>query len=585
MTFLALPPAQVLLLAAATAGAVVGLYLLKPGHRRMLVPSSLLWQRVLAARGAYSRREKLRTLVSILLAVVIALAMALAIARPRIESLAAGTRRTVIVLDTSPSMASRTSDGRTRWQRAEDRARELIDDAAPGTEFRVVDTSGWTAFPFTGDRSEARAQIAAMAPMGSRSRFPNLDAHDAAVYFISDGVGLREVPPFATPIPVFERAQNVAITAFDVRAVPADPLEHEAYLEVHNAGAAAIAEVVVSSNGEDELRRTVRLAAGETLKEVLDLSRSRGGVVEARVRASGDALPLDDVGFAYLPPRRRVRVLLVTRGSSPLSAVLRADRHVDLRIVDPAMFREPVDTDVYVFDRFAPPTPPAKPALIVGAPPAAWLPPARGVVRRPEGVTWDRSHPVTRFLALDDIAIVRASKLEAGELAVLAGSRETPLILASPAGRWVLLTFALEASDFPLHPGFPIFIENVLAWFAGEPLALPRRAGDVAFPLPNAEVRTGDGSIVPSHQELGTTVARISAPGLYSATRGDASVRVALQVADGSLSDINRTMFEGASPGRLDKAPVAYEPWFLMLLAAVVLLGVEWAAYHRRLTV
>lgn len=584
MTFLALSPPQVLLLAVATAGAVVALYFLKPGHRRVLVASALLWQRVLAAHAAYSRREKLRTLASILLAATIALTMAFSIARPRIDSLAAPTKRTVIVLDTSPSMGARTADGHTRWQRAAERARRLIDDAAPDTEFRVVDTSGATAFPVTGDRAEARAFIDGMSPLGSRPRFPNVDPRDATVYFVSDGVGLPDVPAFVKPLSVFERAQNVAITAFDLRPVPANPLEYEGYLEVHNAGTATDVELAVGGNGEDSIHRSLRLAANETYKEVLDLSRLSGGVVEAYVHANGDALPLDDVGFAYLPSQRRMRVVLVTRGNSHLTTLLKSDRHVELQIVDPRAFHESAEADAYVFDRFAPPTAPSRPSLIIGSPTAGWLAESHGIVRKPEVTTWIQDHPVTRFLSLDDVSIERAAKIDPGNLTVLAASRETPLIVASTTPRWVMVTFELEASDFPLHPAFPVFVENVLAWFAGEPLALRRRAGDIVFPLPNAEVRASDGTIVPSHQRLGSTVARISAPGVYTAHRGDADVRVALQLADRSLSEINRTFFDGRPPATADRAPVRREPWFLMLVAAIVLLGAEWLAYHRRIT-
>ena len=122
MTFLALTGFQAALLALVTAGAIVALYFLKLRHRRVVVASSLLWSRVLDERQAHSLWEKLRRLISIILAVLSDLLIALAVARPEIHWLTGGGERTLVVLDTSPSMLARTSDGQTRWQHAVDAA-------------------------------------------------------------------------------------------------------------------------------------------------------------------------------------------------------------------------------------------------------------------------------------------------------------------------------------------------------------------------------------------------------------------------------------------------------------------------------
>src|SRR5215510_9300363 len=142
MTFLALTGFQTALLALVTAGAIVGLYFLKLRHRRMVVASSLLWRRVLDERQAQSLWEKLRRLISIVAAVLIGLLIALAVARPEVHWLTGGGERTLLVLDTSPSMLARTHDGQTRWQHAVDSALGTVNGSAPSSEFRVADTAG-----------------------------------------------------------------------------------------------------------------------------------------------------------------------------------------------------------------------------------------------------------------------------------------------------------------------------------------------------------------------------------------------------------------------------------------------------------
>src|SRR5499426_1685216 len=163
MTFLALSPLEAALLALLTSGAIVALYFLKLRHRRVVISSSILWKRVLDDRESHSLWEKLRTIISVLIAVTIALLIALSLARPEIESLTGKNERIVIVLDSSPTMNTNTSDGKTRWQHAAERAKSLLDSGGPTTEFRVLDTAEVTASAFTTDRNEVRKLIDTMS--------------------------------------------------------------------------------------------------------------------------------------------------------------------------------------------------------------------------------------------------------------------------------------------------------------------------------------------------------------------------------------------------------------------------------------
>src|SRR5438067_12718487 len=110
MTFLALSPLQAALLAILTAGTIVALYFLKLRHRRVVISSSILWRRVLDEQQSHSLWEKLRRILSIVIAVTIALLIALALARPEAESLTGKNERIGLGLDTSPAVNTQTSD-------------------------------------------------------------------------------------------------------------------------------------------------------------------------------------------------------------------------------------------------------------------------------------------------------------------------------------------------------------------------------------------------------------------------------------------------------------------------------------------
>jgi hypothetical protein len=172
MTFLALTPVEAILLALITAGAVISFYFLKLRHRRVVISSSILWRRVLDERESHSLWEKLRRVVSIIIAVTITLLLAFALARPEIESLTGKNERVVVILDTSPTMRTLTQDGETRWQHAVEKAKGLLETGGPTTEFRVIDTAGMTASAFTTDRNEVRKLIDQMSPKTADPQCP-----------------------------------------------------------------------------------------------------------------------------------------------------------------------------------------------------------------------------------------------------------------------------------------------------------------------------------------------------------------------------------------------------------------------------
>src|SRR5207249_10400518 len=127
----------------------------------------------------------------------------------------------------------------------------------------------------------------------------------------------------------------------------------------------------LSGTGGQRISRTLRLATEEIYKDVFDLSQFSGGGVRATIQSKDDALPLDDVAFAYLPVKRKTRTMLVTRGNNFLETLLKLDTYVELLVTDPANYRESPTIDAYIFDRFAPATVPSRPALIIGAPSAS----------------------------------------------------------------------------------------------------------------------------------------------------------------------------------------------------------------------
>ena len=591
MTFLALTGLQAALLALVTAGAIVALYFLRLRHRRMVVASSLLWARVLDERQSQSLWEKLRRLISIVVAVLIGLLIALAVARPEMHWLTGGGERTLLVLDTSPSMLARTRDGSTRWQHAVTAALRTVNASAPSAEFRVADTAGRVDAAPTTDRREIREAIERMKPLAGMASFPEKDAETANVRFITDGVVPLAMPKGTIRESVFEEAENVAITAFEIRSTASSALAYEAYLEVHNYGKQdREVHLKIAGAGGQQIEKVLNLQAGGEFGGPFDLSKFEGGGIRATIQAGGDALSLDDAAYAYLPVERRAKTLLVTNGSPYLEALLNLDALVDLTVIKPAQYQPDPSFDAYIFDGFAPQNAPPRPALLIGETPnTAWLPQAKGTIAKPRFASWTEDHPVMRYVSLHDVALEKAARVDATNLNVLAEADDkSPLILTSgelQSPRWVLLTFSLKTSDFPLHSGFPLFIDNALAWLSREPLALRRQPGMVSVPLAHAEIKALNGTVLQSYPRGETTIFEATEPGLYVATHEDSRQYLAVNLASSQYSNLNKTVSQKDRPAAVTAGWLEQELWFYMIVAAALLLVVEWFTYHRGITV
>jgi len=631
MSFLALTPTQAAILLGITGVAVVLLYLLKPPPQRVVIPSSLIWKRLLQARKRSSWLDRLRWWISLLVALLIGLGVALALTEPELGVGVGERANLAVVVDNSPTMGTVSNDGYTRFEHAVERARQQVRRAGEGSEFLVADTAGQVAAPRFVDRRQALETLDSLEVAGAAERlhFPRLDVSDARLVFFSDGVRVRDVPPGVDVVSVFRPATNVAITAFEIRPVPADPTGYQGYLEVTNASPEARNVTIrVRGVGSAAMESTVALQPGEQLSETVNLASFGRGAVQATVNAPGDSLAIDDRAYAWLPARQLRRVTLVTRGSLYLETLLLLDPRVELTVVRPEEFQTAGPADVLVFDRWAPLAPPAAPAILVRPSQVSWLHPLTGQVESPEVGVVSRNEPLLENVGFEDLDVQRAARVDldtppaalagpgqvsgsdatagapapgaAGALPaattgarVVLGTAEVPLILtAEVPTRLVELTFALDESNFPLQPGFPIFLANALTWVMDEQQAVSRSAGRVEVPLPGARVSDLDGDDQPTWQLRGRTVFEATEPGLYTATIGDRRVHVAVNAVDRAVSEVNASPLptEASAPlfggvTTVERSAGLEHLWMILLTGATLLVVAEWWTYHRRWTV
>jgi hypothetical protein len=470
---------------------------------------------------------------------------------------------------------------------------------APGTQVWLADTMRRVATPAFQYRDDALMELAQLQVSYGSAPVVPLPEQSAGVetVVITDGVSIGAVPAQARLESVFEAVENAGITAFEVRALPADPRRYLAYVELVNAsGIEKSIEVAVAGVGGKRVSRIAAVAAGGIHKELFDISDFDGGPVRASIAMPGDGLAADDVAYSMLPARRVLRVALVTGGNPFLEKSLQAQPRVKMTVIAPARYVDDRNYDAIVFDRFAPGPRPHVPALLFRPSRADWLPPPRKEVANVSVNAWNAAHPLLQNISLSDLSIDRAVVVELkdraknAESVLASGPGGAPLIVVHEDGtRWISFSFVLDESNFALHAGFPLLLNNALNWMLDEQPAVGRGLGLIEVPVAGARVVTADGKELPVQSIAGGSLFEVDAPGLFTVVSGHQRLRVVANLFDRQITDVNKSwlarnkpetdIFDGAN------AALAFDAWFVLLIAAASLLLFEWWSWNRRMTV
>jgi len=596
------------LLYGALAGLVVLIFLLRIARRGRAVSSTLIWQKVMG-----STRSLWKELLSLLVQLLLLLLVCLALVDPRPPEEAIARRWAVLVFDASESMAAYDGDA-ARLRLAGRQAWRLIETLAPVDRVMIVSAGAETEAhtPFTADREELKKALGNLAAGGVAPRFDEAAAYALSAFDYAgigddderrlivftdrpDRLTLPETPGVETTVVgVGAAAPNLAITRFAVRRATAGAITYKAFIEVSNFSEyPARAELTLYTPEKILGKQTLALAPEEVFTRTVDLDFSAVGKLTVLLNdivfaggERGDAHRTDDAAFAFVPAMRKARVLLVHQDNRFLYNVLALNPEVDLVSLAPGEYQPAMaaGADVVVFDRFAPPQPPACSAVYFGVRGAPFV--SSGVEDHPAPTGWADGPPLLRHVAMDSMLIEKAYILKPRQDdVVLMGHFEGALILLRVEENRFLLGvgFALEDTDFPLQMAFPIFMHNVIHIFANQPegdirsgyrlgerVELPVTAGRdrVVVKVPSGEK---DKKITLPVRD-GRAVFRPKAPGFYMYEDGEALKVFAVSLTDAEESNLAVTP-GGALPA-FEARPenVAADIWWpYFILAAMIL--------------
>jgi Ca-activated chloride channel family protein len=465
---------------AAAIPVVILFYLLKRKRVVKLVSSTLLWQKFLAETQASAPFQKLRKNWLLILQLILLTLAVVALSRPFFKTKAKPAELRVVILDASASMQA-TDESPTRFEKARSEALKWVDSLADTDQMVILQAGANTEVKQSATSEKAalrRALQSCICSDGPTRLVPALrmaeslvrDQRNAEVHLFSDGAvpELNEFENKGLPL-IFHRvgksANNIGITALDVRANPEDSRQRAVYVSIANFSSNVIqseAELLL----DDRLLETrpLKIPAGEASPQVFKASQARDGIFTVRLTSKDDLGADDQASIVSLLPKP-VKVLLVSRGNRLLEKAFRAVANVQLAVAtdltDPA-----TSFDFVVLDDVIPSVWPACNVLAFHVVNTNWVP---GVARveNPAIVDWRTAHPLLRYSGFDNVQVMSSLTSKTPSWAVsLADAPQAPLILAGELGRQriIWIGFDILESNWPLRVSFPIFIANAVDW-------------------------------------------------------------------------------------------------------------------------
>lgn len=540
--------------------AVIGMYLLKLRRDETVVPSTLLWSRLVADVEANAPWQKLRRTLLLLLQLLLVVILALLAARPFLERPAGLARDVVLVIDTSASMGA-TDVLPNRLAVAKAAAVAALHDLPTGGKVSVIaaDRSARIVVNETTDLGRVRQALDGIVPTSTHGDLGDAlelaaklaaRSGDAQILVATDGALATPprgiVPARITVLPVGRERRNQAIVAMAVRT----------------AASAVTRSVFVSVANLDLERASRRLEVwGDgALIEVRDLSldpqaRSdvviddvpRGvGTLEVRLvgadptlSGAPDQLAVDDHAWAVIPPDRKRLILVVGPGDPYLETALSYLPNTELFGVTATEYGPTTDRkdgrpwDLVIFEGALPAALPRAPILAIAPGATSPLGEMTGTLTNPGIGSLNPDEPILRYVDLSTTHIAAAERFVLPEWArtVIPGPSGAPLLYAGlRAGLpTAVMAFEPRRSDLPLQVAFPILLANLTGELLGgstAPAEAVQPGTPVTLTIPQGAtglaVTRPDGSVVElvpgSGLAASVTFAGTDLPGVYVVT-------------------------------------------------------------------
>lgn len=492
------------------------MYMLKKRYTDTLVPSHLLWNRLLREQEANRPWQRLRSRLLLILQLLAALIAVLALMQPVLVGPHASDGHAVLLIDRSGSMSASMNSAdeptATRLSESINAINDWLDKQPNDKPISIVITGAEPEvlasrekdhrllreklegiIPFYGRSDNAAALSFADSLHGGDKEGTTVLITDGNWIDAAEASAISLAAPIERLVPsqVDEDAsfENGSILSLGLREDTRSPEHQYASVTVrndsHRSRTYAVDIYAYNSNGDEIFRTDLTLEADAGDWQSAESKRlPPADYYKAVLRGSPDRVAADNTAYQFPQSPRTGRALLVTEGNLFLEKALAL---AGVQIVksspeQPAPEGELArDLDFVIIDghyeRLQ--TLPEWSEWLQNMP--LWIidHPVEGDSRTvvPANVEAKTTeHPVTEYLTFEDTHIGRFLQPEASEVAwgepIVQYGGQTAIYAGSKQGRPQLrFTFNLQDSDLPLRPEFPILILHASEWMNGADLA------------------------------------------------------------------------------------------------------------------
>jgi len=484
----------------------------------------------------------------------------------------------------------------------------------------------------TSDLDEALRVAASLANPGRTSEEGSGDvrwaeAREADLRIFTDG-GFGKVSNFAMGnlepryVGIGELdARNVGITAFSTQRNPERPEQLQAYARLENFTEKDIkVTATLTIDGERPDTTDVVLPKNEQGGIEFDLGELETGTLRLTIDNKDD-LAVDNLAYAAVNLPRQARVLVITPRNDALTLALSTERSLKLADVSTATPKildskdhlkraAAGNYDLIVYDQCVPREMPQANTLFIGRlPPGdAWK--AGKPAGLPQVIDTQRTHPLMRFIDMGNVTIAEGQALDSppGGTTLIDADIGTLCAVAPRDGSEdCVLGFEIVGqsedgeryrnTNWFLRYSFPLFVHNVLEYLGGARSVAVTGSAKPGKPMTIRSVApvnritvadpAGEQRQIDRQGQSGFIYGYTDDLGVYDVReQGKITQRFSVNLFDPVESDIRPR--ENIQAGHLDIArqsgwrPMRKELWRYLIIAAIILLGLEWYIYNRR---
>ncbi len=553
---------------------------------RAVVSALHLWEKSTAKDGLLARFHKLRRWLSLLVALLLLALFLAAAARPLLSGGEARDEVHLLVIDRRSEMSAVDAEGVSLFNKARERTIEIVrntpDDgrtilAAADARLRILGRLGASHKELLGILESLEVTGVAGDLNATAGQALQLLPENSSVLFITSESGKPRIADerlFVEAVGDPNASSNHAIQDFGIKRRLSDPSTLEIFARVTGPDGEvemdffvndSLLEVITLNLPSRGWSRELALAdLPETIPEHRFMLRLR----------DGGAIRFDDSAYAVVPVLEPIRVLLVSGGNRYLEAALAADQSLQVDLLQPDQFSSSMagSFDVVLLDRL-----PA--GMLADAGNFLWIQPLEEEAELAIITATNPSHSILSQVVLDRARIpalrdVTSQLQETGwESTALVSSQETALVSLATRGDQRLVRFGLdlEGSDLPARVAFPLLIRQSLQWLASPETAeiSSLRAGSI-HSLEPGETVSLDGAVLSKER-----YAELLQPGFYSTDTQSLAVS--------TLPEMHPAVASGEiGPAKIYPRTSTGMDWRWFAGVALLLLALEWWAYHRR---